>query len=70
MNRPQVDDKAGLHDLLAPTVASLVKIAFILVALAAVAFEYPRSIAVPFVILAAWAGLGLLYKAYQLRAQR
>jgi MscS family membrane protein len=32
MNRPQVDDKAGLHDLLAPTVASLVKISFILVA--------------------------------------
>lgn len=32
LNRPQGDEKAGLHDLLAPTVTSLVKIFFILVA--------------------------------------
>lgn len=32
LNRPQSDEKGGLHNLLAPTVASLVKIAFILVA--------------------------------------
>ncbi|HWI17450.1 MAG TPA: hypothetical protein VNT81_06875 [Vicinamibacterales bacterium] len=39
------------------------------IVLAALAFEFPRAVAIPFVILGGWAGLGLLYKAYQLRAQ-
>lgn len=39
----------------------------LLFALAALAYIYPRAIAVPFAVLGAWVGLGLLVRAYRLR---
>ena len=39
----------------------------LLAALAALAIEYPRSIAVPFAVLAGWAAVGVLARAYRIR---
>lgn len=41
----------------------------LLLALAALAYMYPRAIALPFAVLGAWVGLGLLVRAYRLRVR-